>query len=338
MRYSVSGTPLAFVALFLATNLLFGCTPHWSKRPWSEAFVFESPHYSVRTDTSPEVARHAAETMEKALAGYCRILNCPEALPPLRVNAYATGREYEAVARNLGLGRGTSGLYSPQPPAAIHLPWRRTAGVAPEATLRHEGVHQLLDRAFTFAVPESVKDSLPPGKHRLTGVPLWLNEGLASYMEGALESGDGLTADTANLPRLKHLQNLIGNQNCPPLREVVSRQYGEPFTAAHYAVAWGLVYSLRHASDPADHQSRHQRLSRYLEASRNAFFIAPETEFPPSFLPNGHPVADFQHQWHQRLGHKSLAAFERLIAGPEFSLEQWEQDWRQRILKLPVGP
>ncbi|MCK4817370.1 hypothetical protein KA005_16490, partial [bacterium] len=43
-----------------------GSVQRWPRRPWSEAFVYQTPHYTVRTNTSPDVAVYIGKLMERA--------------------------------------------------------------------------------------------------------------------------------------------------------------------------------------------------------------------------------------------------------------------------------
>lgn len=308
----------------------------WPSRPWSEAFVCSTPHYTVRTNTSSDVALYIGDLMETAGAEYCAVLGCEGTVPaPLHINAYASRKEYEAVVRHLGLpSKITTGLYSPVPPAAIHLPYVRDLKVHPCVTLLHEGVHQFVDQEIGFQVPPAAQRILPPAKHALASVPLWLNEGLATYMESALVTEEGLEIGRINRKRLIHLKKLIHSGKCPPLKEVLSRPYGDPFLAEDYAVAWGVVYTLRHASRASEQRDRRERLLRYVDASRQAFYDDPAVEFPRDFLPNEGPPEEFDHLWAVYIARRSIKVFEQIIVGEESTLDAWERDWTARILEF----
>ena len=200
-----------------------GRVKRWPKRAWSEAFVYQTPYYTVRTNTSPDVAMYIGKLMERAFAGYREVLGYRDvSLPRLTINTYATRKEYDTVARRLGLSTGiTAGLYTPVPPAAIHLPYTKDLRGHPSRTLLHEGTHQFVDQAVRFLVPPVARSTLSPAKHTLVSVPLWLNEGLATYMESAAVTEDGFEIGRINRTRLVHLQKLIRTRKCPPLRKVL---------------------------------------------------------------------------------------------------------------------
>ena len=325
--------------------ILAGCSiieerdGQWPERPWSEAFSYETSHCTVYTNTSPEVAKSVGKLMEKAVFGYRQVLGCREVpLPHFIINAYATRKEYEKVSRRLGLPPDiTAGFYSPVPPPAIHLPYIQDLKINPSVTLLHEGVHQFIDQAASFRVPEKARNILPPVKHRLTSIPFWLNEGLATYMESGITMKGRLEIGRVNRKRLIHLQRLIRTGKCPPLKDTLSRAYGERFLADDYAVSWGIVYTLRHAVDGHDQENRRYRLIQYLNACQRAFYADPDTEFLRDFLPNGKPVKDFNRCFAAYTARRSLKAFERIIVGKDSTLDIWEQDWQTRILLLDPG-
>ena len=308
----------------------------WPTPSWSEAFVYKSAHYTVRTNTSPDTANHIGRFMEKALSGYRSVVGDPvESLPRFFINVFASCEEYEKVVRHLGMPPGiTTGLYSPVPPGAIYLSYAKCLKDPPAVTLLHEGLHQFLHKTASFRVPEEALNTLPPEKHVLMSVPLWLSEGLADYMEGSVMSEDRINIGSINRPRLVYLQKLIRSGKCPPLAEVLSRRYGEPFLAGDYAVAWGIVYTLRHAPRANVQAERRKQLESYISACRQAFYKNPDAEFARDFLRNGKPLEDFNHQWAAYIARNSLKAFEQIIVSQGSTLDAWEQDWRARILSL----
>ena len=329
--------------LFFALVILIGqtgCVTTHKRReakPWSGAFVYDTDHYTVYTNTSPEVAEYIAELMEKASRGYREVTGYEEVyLPKFTINAYATKVEYNDVARKQGFPKDvTRGLYAPAHPAAIHLPYIQNKRSYPSGTLLHEGVHQFLDQTMSFNLPSEARRYLPPEKHKLLSLPLWLNEGLATYMESSIVNENQIDVGRINRGRLKHLQKLIRRGRHPSLREVLSKRYGEPFSADDYAVSWGIVYALRHMPDDIDKQTdRRERLKRYLEASKDAFYDNPDKEFMRDFIPNNSPLKDLDYQWYAYVSNQSLVFFERIIVEEDTSLEEWEKEWAKQISKL----
>ena len=304
--------------------------------PWSEAFVCNTEHYTVRTDISPETTAHIGALMEKTLTEYRALTGCEDD-PSSRffVNAYATREKYEDIVRRLGLSENsTAGLYTPIPPAAIHLPCLRVSGVYPSATLLHEGTHQFIDQVISFRPPPCNYNIDPERQNRLMSVPVWLNEGLATYMEGAVTAEDSIEIGRINRNRLVHLKKLIRSGTCPSLKEVLERRYGEPFTAEDYAVAWGIVYSLRHAPGVEDQENRRTRLARYLASCRKAFYTDPDTEFTRDFISEEKPQEDLRKRFAVYIAKRSREVFEEIVVGKGSTLDAWEENWKARILKI----
>jgi len=319
----------ALAALFLFIGTAAGDTGKWPARPWSEAYVHETAHYTIRTNTSPAAAEHIGALMEEALGEYRRLTGYyAEDLPRFIINAYATKEEYEAVAKKHGFPADTTnGLYTPVQPAAIHLPYVTDQGRSPDATLLHEGAHQFIDQVMSFNVPAA---------GRLMGVPLWLNEGLATYMEGAITDDGRFEAGRVNGPRLKHLKRLIRADEYPSLHEVMSRRYGQQFSVEDYAVAWGVVYVLNHESDPKRRQDKQGSLQLYLETCRLGFFTDPVEGFSSEFLRNGKLPPNFERLWAAYTARQSPIFFQRIIAGPGVTIEAWERDWARKIRQIKL--
>ncbi len=313
-------------------------TKKWPALPWSAAIEYQTPHYYIKTNTSHSAARAIGELMEQALPLYCKLLNSqPNKLPQLGINAYATEKKYAAVAVQLGLpAHATTGLYSPLPPAAIHL-YCHGRGT-PCRTLLHEGLHQVVDQGARFQVPPAAATLLSPARRQLISIPLWLNEGLAAYMESAISVNGKLEAGRVNSARLKQLKKMIRKKQCPSLTTVLSKTYGDPLTSRDYAVFWGLVYFLKHSPPQqfagSTAASGPQRLHRYLEACRTGFYADPAGNFPRDFLPQGKPADDFLQRWTNHLGQKSMETFQAVIVPPEMSLVQWEEAFHNYIRQL----
>jgi hypothetical protein len=94
------------------------------------------------------------------------------------------------------------------------------------ATLRHEGLHQYLDRGVGQA-------------------PVWLNEGLAEYFESA-KLVRGTLVD--GVPQERHVEKLLDPQTTwVPFEELLAMGPAEFYgaSALHYAQSWALVHWLQ---------------------------------------------------------------------------------------------
>ena len=218
--------------------------------------------------------------MEKALNGYSRLTGC-QATDGARfnINIYARKKDYENAALKHGFPENaTTGFYTPVPPAAIHLPYTRKDKKYLYSNLLHEGTHQFLSR-------------LPGYK-----VPLWLNEGMACYMEAAVTDNGIFEFGRVNSARLKHLKRLTRANRSPSLCKVLSRRYGECFSSADYAVSWGVVYVLQQDPD------KRERFLEYFKACQD-----PEDPLP---------------------------LLKSIIVGEASTLKAWEEDWKRAVNRL----
>jgi len=329
------GLKTACLALIFGAGIA-AATYAADKEAAGNPYIYETAHYTVRTDTSPDTARYIGELMEKALGEYRRMTGYyAEDLPKFIINAYATKEEYGAVAKKQGFPDDiTNGLYTPVPPASIHLLYVADRGRTPAATLLHEGTHQFIDQVMGFNVPAAARNILPPSQQKLISVPLWLNEGLATYMEGAITADGRFEAGRVNGPRLRHLKRSIRADEYPSLKEVMSRRYGEQFSVGDYAVAWGIVYVLAHERDPEGRPGKKGSLRRYLEACRLGFYTDPAEGFSHDFLPGGKLLEGFKRQWNAHIAERSPVVFGQIITEDGWTFEKWERRWVVSIGKL----
>ncbi len=312
-----------------------GAVKSWSKRAWKNAYTHNTMNYSIRTNTSIQTAKYIGKLMELTAKRYREIFGYRFGpIPRLSINAYASAAEYGAIAQKYGLPPGTGGFYSAQGAGAIHLPYVESFGRHPSVTLFHEGAHQFVHEVIDFKLPLALRSKLPKQLHKLPTVPIWLNEGLATYMETARYDGQTLEIGRVNPGRLAQLQRMLRSRTNPSVREVVERRRGQPFAAAHYAVAWGIVYALRHHHRVPERDRNRRKLIKFIEACKRGFYHAPNMEFAKEFMAGGALPRDFVVRWNVRVGERSRVEFEKQIAGGPKKMESWEKEWTARILKL----
>ena len=215
---------------------------------WDTALVIETANYTVRTDAGHDVAQSVATAMEPMNAFYRRVFRVDAARKPAAqkpkerkktaevappkctVRVFRSRAEMRETTR---YDRDVLGFYSPRDNSVTvfdpRSEGRPLASLWP--TLFHEASHQ-----FT---------ALISNEH----VPSWLNEGTASYFEGAVLRADG-RVDTNLVPdyRLAGCVDAL-RTGTPTLREVVSYSELESYPAEYYPVGWGLVYFLRNYTD-----------------------------------------------------------------------------------------
>ncbi|MFW5857164.1 MAG: hypothetical protein ACOCX4_04720 [Planctomycetota bacterium] len=298
-------------------------------RDFTEAFVYQSKNYIVRTNTSKEVAFYVGELMDFAQKHYRRIFRYTGEMPTLAIHAYRTDSEYQRVAVKAGLP-GSNGFFSRQGgESTIHVAYTDTYGeTQPTKTLLHEGTHQFVSIVMDYRIPETFRHRFVDGMETLPSVPLWLNEGLATYMECSYYDGNILVVGEVNRPRLLELQHELRSNQHVPLETLFRTHSPRAFGPAHYAAAWGVVYWFRHGKDPRERALKRRILTDYLAACRRGFFEKPEADLEP-FLTD-----DFQDRWRRHIAARSFEAFTHMTVGPNGSFAKWEAVWKKWILSL----
>lgn len=201
--------------------------------------TLESEHYEFECNLEPEVVQLVADTLDDIHAYYVQIYfdgdekaaRSPKAT--IRVHP-----SKESMLGDWSGGTAPEGWWSPGENRVTCYDTRTTTGSLDWmlTTLFHEASHQfmtLLSRKGGWA-------------------PSWLNEGTASFFEGAVAMADHrvLWPDAA-LPRLMNLASMLESSSGPDARQVVSYSSPGSYPGDHYPFGWGLVYFLQQYEDPA---------------------------------------------------------------------------------------
>src|SRR5678810_546011 len=85
--------------------------------------------------------------------------------------------------------------------------------------------------------------------------PSWLNEGTASFFEGASAMADGRVLwPDAPIDRLQTLNMMLGGMTfggkAPKLVDVIGWNQPRSYDAEYYPWGWGLVYFMQQYEDP----------------------------------------------------------------------------------------
>lgn len=148
------------------------------------------------------------------------------------------------------------------------------------STLYHETMHAFMNK------------ELFPGKADL--VPVWLNEGMASYVMSLREDVSGLHTDEMQPEMYPLVRMMAAQDSLPPIEQLVARRESitvhetRESAAAFYAAAWGLVYYLNNERDALTngmYASYMRELEKGTEPKR-AFEIM-----------TGEPLADTEAAW-----------------------------------------
>lgn len=248
--------------------------PVLSAGPWAfEGYsgrLITTPAYTIHTtDRSPLVVQRLPAFMELALAHYTSHLgDLPEPEDRMEVYVLATRSQWIALAYSLMGSRAepflsirAGGFASGGRALLFDLGTRATLSVA-----AHEGWHQYTQRTF--------RDPLP----------IWLEEGIATYMEGYRWDPDRpdrpLFRPWANTERYDHLRRMHAEGRLTPLsRLLIDRPQDllSPYTSDpaldYYAQVWALVHFLREG-EHGRHRAALERLLRDAAHGRFARTIA----------------------------------------------------------------
>lgn len=214
-----------------------------TRRPWrfegEPGVLLKTPHYRIYT-TVPDtkVLDRVGRFYEQALVHYMSALtSLPEPTSPLKTYLFNDRYQWRAKTRQmlpeqaktfltLGRGglttRGVSVLYDIGPRGTF----RDTFAIA-----AHEGWHQYTQRVF---------------KQHL---PIWLEEGIATYMEGYRESSESFQPRD-NPERRGTLRKAVHGDWLIPLHELLSRSpqsfldEGKEELLTYYAQVWALTHFL----------------------------------------------------------------------------------------------
>ncbi|MCB9915280.1 MAG: DUF1570 domain-containing protein [Planctomycetes bacterium] len=253
--------------------------------------TYEGAHYVVAANLEPDLARLVADTMDDIHGYYVQLYFDGDV--DAAKSEKATIRVHptrDAMLAGWRGGEAPEGWWSPGENRVTCYDTRTTTGSLDWMleTLFHEASHQfmtLLGRRGGWA-------------------PAWLNEGTASFFEGATAMADHrvLWPDAA-LGRLQNLAAALqSGSDEVTLAKVVGFEGGGSYPASYYAWGWGLVYFLQQYEDPETLEYVYRPLyARYREAITSRGGDA-RALFDEVFLGKGSPrgharFEDFDRDW-----------------------------------------
>jgi hypothetical protein len=212
---------------------------------WENAYIAEGKNYRIKTNMGVDMAHTMLDAMEQINKFYRKVFHHEErggSMKACVVNVYKTRAEFD---EHEGVSQGIKGFFQPMTNSVTTYDHATEEGFGRDylwSTLFHEASHQ-----FTHAVWP-------------LQIPTWLNEGTASYFEGALLQPGGFIA-TNRIPesRLEQLIMMIGEGSedgrtttgsegmpgAPTVREVLEYILPGSYPGAYYPYGWGLVFFCR---------------------------------------------------------------------------------------------
>ncbi len=251
--------------------------------------VRESEHYRLSCHLEPEVVERLGRLMDDVHAYYVQIYFDGEAKKARGGKATIVVAPTKTAMLKGWPGEGApEGWWSPGTNEVHAYDTRAATGKLDEMleTLFHEASHQFMT-------------ILAGGGW----IPAWLNEGTASFFEGAVAMADGRVLwPRAALRRLEALRFQIARQQAPRLRDVIEFEGAGSYPPEYYAWGWGLVYFLQEYEDPATLEHPYRPLyaqyrSAVIRAGQGSF-AAFEKTFLKDDAPRPHPdYASFARDW-----------------------------------------
>ncbi len=267
---------------------------------WGEAWEVKGKQYTVRTNVGIETAEAVSLAMEQMNRFYRQVFRVKERggeTARVKIDIHRTRAEFDLHEKGVdgkGFSPGVRGFFAPHELRVCTYDPRESGETLSElwSTLFHEASHQFTHIALTGGE-----------------FPTWLNEGTASYFEGARLLRNG--AVESNLVpdhRLGALKVLM-EAGSPTLTEVVTYMKPGSYPGEYYPFGWGLVYFFLNYED-----ERSERV--YVE-----------------------PYRDFMATYKSGAKHDVMGRFvEYFVTGPKQpgidSFEDFEKLWSTWILEL----
>jgi len=206
------------------------------ERPFHTA---STAHYRVLSDAGPTVALDVARKMEAALSLYNEYLrfDLSELPLPLRVRIFRAREDYDRHLQELiSESRSDFVFISYNDPARSELIGFQREAESFDASLLHYGFIQFLNA-------------------RVRGVPPWLEEGMATYLEAAVyDAAANRFTFRPNFTWLDSFKAIITDPELSPrfsLDELLrqDRSAAEASIEIFYPAAWALVHFLLESPD-----------------------------------------------------------------------------------------
>lgn len=188
------------------------------KLPWEQARITETAHYIIKTNLSQEALNDICYVMECFYIEAKSIFKlAEEPKDKLKIYVFKEAKEYH------DRGGPFNGLYFGEGIMTFYQPSTNPKSSNTTSILLHEGTHQFVDLVCKARVP------------------IWINEGLATYYESSKFEGTFLKTNIINYGRLSLIKDMIKKKDVPRLEDLINiRQMN--FAIYEYAHTWSLIY------------------------------------------------------------------------------------------------
>lgn len=198
----------------------------------------ESEHYVLVCDLEEEVTRLVADTMDDIFSYYVLVyFDGEEGRASKRKATIRLHADHASMMREWPEpGRSVGGWWSPGEWTVHAYDTRQDTGSLDQMleTLFHEASHQFMTM-------------LAGGGN----TPSWINEGTASFFEGARAMADRRVLwPVAARARLLSLVSMLSTGSGPSVRDVIAYEEPSSYPGEYYPFGWGLVFYLQQYEDP----------------------------------------------------------------------------------------
>jgi hypothetical protein len=197
---------------------------------WERCWEIKGECYTIKTDMPHELALQMSLAMEQMNAFYRKVFHVKEHgggdTARVTISVYKTRAEFDQYEGERD--KHIAGFFVPNANRVATYDPREDGRPLAElwSTLFHESSHQ-----FTHLISADL-------------IPSWLNEGTASYFEGArLLPNASVETNLVPEERLGWLPELF-QKGAPKLQDVVSYFQPGSYEGEYYPFGWGLVYFL----------------------------------------------------------------------------------------------
>ncbi|MCY2960634.1 MAG: DUF1570 domain-containing protein [Planctomycetota bacterium] len=261
---------------------------------WDKAYEIKGDQYTVKTNMGIELAEAFSSAMEQMNRFYRKFFRVKERggdTARLTVNVYRERPEFDMYEKG-GDGKSPDenirGFFSPSELRVVTYDPRAAHGDPLSSlwsTLFHEASHQ-----FTHI-------ALPNG-----GFPTWLNEGTASYFEGArLQPNGSVEFNLVADERLSSLKILL-EMGKPSLSDTVEYNTPGSYPGEYYPFGWGLVYFFHNYEDDKSKRPYVEPYKAFLASYKSGGKHDIKARFVEYFvtkpkLPGVATFEDFEKRW-----------------------------------------
>lgn len=208
---------------------------------WDKAWEIKGDQYTVKTNMGLEFAEQvssAMEQMNKFYRSFFRVKERGGETARVVVNIYRDRPEFDMFEKD---GEGKS--KDPNVRGFFQSDLLRVVTYDPRAA-HGDPLSSLWETLFHEASHQFTNITLPNGAE-----PVWLNEGTASYFEGARLLPNGTVQfNLVARERLEDLKVLLG-MGKPTLEDTITYVTEGSYPGEYYPFGWGIVYFLHNYED-----------------------------------------------------------------------------------------